>query len=167
VDVTYILAESDLVLFEEQVSSVKEVVLKPGAIVGLKKAQNKEKVQTVSILRDQDSREQMFLTLQMEGYKGKFQVPVLRSDTRFFPMISETNGFISQVSSEEGLLKTIILRSPVQVINQFDQPVEVFYMTKQGNEVARIGVVEPLATLNLPLDAVYTPTAELFFRVNG
>lgn len=42
-------------------------------------------------------------------------------------------------------------------------------MTKNGNEVECVGTVLPDEKLNLPLDAVYTPTNIywLFFNVNG
>lgn len=40
-------------------------------------------------------------------------------------------------------------------------------MTKKGNELELVGVVEPNKQLNLPLHAIYTPTNELFFSVEG
>lgn len=42
-------------------------------------------------------------------------------------------------------------------------------MTKRGNEVECVGTVAPDSKLNLPLDAVYTPTNVhgLFFSVEG
>ena len=40
-------------------------------------------------------------------------------------------------------------------------------MTKKGNEVQLVGTVEAGKQLNLPLQAIYTPTNELFFSVEG
>lgn len=40
-------------------------------------------------------------------------------------------------------------------------------MTKRGNEVECVGTVQPDQCLNLPIDAVYTPTNELFFSIEG
>lgn len=40
-------------------------------------------------------------------------------------------------------------------------------MTQKGNELELIGAVQPNASLNIPLKAVYTPTNELFFAVSG
>lgn len=40
-------------------------------------------------------------------------------------------------------------------------------MTVKGNELESIAIIEPNATVNLPLKAVYTPTNELFFSVAG
>lgn len=56
-----------------------------------------------------------------------------------------------------------------QVHNHFAQPIAVYYMTKRGNEVECVGTVAPDQKLNLPLDAVYTPTNIywLFFSVEG
>lgn len=53
--------------------------------------------------------------------------------------------------------------------NHFNQPISVYYMTKRGNEVECVGTVAPDSKLNLPLDAVYTPTNVhgLFFSIEG
>lgn len=40
-------------------------------------------------------------------------------------------------------------------------------MTSKGNEVMLVGTVGPSSTLNLPLEAIYAPTSELFFSVEG
>lgn len=45
--------------------------------------------------------------------------------------------------------------------------VSVYYMTASGNEVRLLGAVPPGHTLRLPLRAVHTPTAEIFFSVEG
>lgn len=55
----------------------------------------------------------------------------------------------------------------IQVHNHFNVGINVYYMTARGNEVESIGVVEPGKNINLPLKAVYTPTSELFFSVDG
>lgn len=39
-------------------------------------------------------------------------------------------------------------------------------MTARGNELECISTVEPGATVNIPVKAVYTPTSELFFSVS-
>jgi vacuolar protein sorting-associated protein 13A/C len=55
----------------------------------------------------------------------------------------------------------------MQVLNHFTESVNVYYMTRRGNEVECIGTVESGGHINLPLSAVYTPTNELFFSVKG
>ncbi|XP_046391664.1 vacuolar protein sorting-associated protein 13 [Ischnura elegans] len=98
----------------------------------------------------------------------KLDLPVARVERRHFALRrhqGEPWSLISEVTVENGH-KVVTLRSAVQVINELREPVEVYYMTPRGNEVERIG--GPLASkdvLNLPLRAVYSPTAELFFRV--
>lgn len=51
--------------------------------------------------------------------------------------------------------------------NHFNQPVNVYYMTNRGNELECIKKVPPSASFNLPMNAVYTLTNELFFSVEG
>lgn len=55
----------------------------------------------------------------------------------------------------------------MQVINSLSVNVSVYYMTLSGNEVRLLGEVKPAGVLRLPLQAVHTPTAELFFSVEG
>lgn len=124
-------------------------------------------------------------------------IPVIRADKRFFSLKyrkegSEEWGIVSDVLVDEG--STIVtLRSILQVTyinrhlcvsimnesnnylnvfqvhNHFSQPISVYYMTKRGNEIECVGTVAPESKLNLPLDAVYTPTNLywLFFSVEG
>lgn len=51
--------------------------------------------------------------------------------------------------------------------NHFNIPVEIFYMTEKGNELESIAIVQPGASFNVPLNAVYNITNELFFSVEG
>lgn len=64
------------------------------------------------------------------------------------------------------ILKKVFFFS-LKVHNHFSIPISVYYMTKKGNELELVGVVEPNKQLNLPLHAIYTPTNELFFSVEG
>lgn len=52
-------------------------------------------------------------------------------------------------------------------MNTLSVNVSVYYMTSSGNEVRLLGEAAPGATLRLPLQAVHTPTAEIFFSVEG
>lgn len=54
-----------------------------------------------------------------------------------------------------------------QVTNTLSVNVSVYYMTARGNEVRLLGEVKPGGILRLPLQAVHTPTAEIFFSVEG
>lgn len=99
------------------------------------------------------------------------KLPVVRADKRYFPLNhrGESNdpwGIVSEVTVDDS--STIVtLRSIIQVYNHFSEPVDVYYMTRRGNEVERVGTVQAGKPLNLPLYAVYTPTNELFFSVKG
>ena len=54
-----------------------------------------------------------------------------------------------------------------QVENHQTVPVKVYYMNSGGNELHCVGVAEPHGVLALPLAAVYSNTAEIFFGVEG
>ncbi|XP_020707369.2 intermembrane lipid transfer protein Vps13 isoform X2 [Athalia rosae] len=154
--------------------SYTEVVLESGASVELAPTVMKSatthllqelKAETVKINSDNK------FIVSFKGLQNKLEIPVLRADKRFFPLKHRGDGadewgIISDVVVEDG--STILtLRSVLQVHNHFSKPVSVYYMTKRGNEVECVGTVESDKCLNLPLDAVYTPTNELFFSVEG
>ncbi|XP_024872138.1 vacuolar protein sorting-associated protein 13 isoform X1 [Temnothorax curvispinosus] len=156
--------------------SYMEVILETGASIELASKTSKlddtrllEQLK-VEIVKD---REDSKFSISFKGIQGKLAIPVLRADRRFFSLKhrkegSEEWGIVSDVIVEEG--STIVtLRSILQVHNHFAQPISVYYMTKRGNEVECVGTVAPNEKLNLPLDAVYTPTNIywLFFSVDG
>ncbi|KAJ8665252.1 hypothetical protein QAD02_006914 [Eretmocerus hayati] len=155
-------------------SSYAEVVLESGASIELV-----NKVKTEIHLLEQlkadkvkDRGASKFI-ISFKGIDGKLEIPVLRADKRFFSLKyrkdgSEEWGIISDVVVDDG--STIVtLRSVLQVHNHFCEPVSVYYMTKRGNEVEKVGTIQPDGKLNLPLDAVYTPTNIywLFFSIEG
>ena len=51
------------------------------------------------------------------------------------------------------------------MINKLEVSVDIYYMTERGNEVEFVTTLIPMASALLPLHAVYTPTAEIFFSV--
>ena len=71
-------------------------------------------------------------------------------------------GLVADICNDFGF-RSISFRSLVQIRNHFRQAIDVYYMTKRGNELAGIGRVEEGQTLNVPPHALYTPTGELFF----
>ena len=50
-------------------------------------------------------------------------------------------------------------------MNKLQVSVDIYYMTERGNEVEFVTTLEAASESLLPLHAVYTPTAELFFSV--
>ncbi|XP_015115234.1 vacuolar protein sorting-associated protein 13 isoform X2 [Diachasma alloeum] len=152
-----------------------EVVLENGASVQLAPKTVKAGVDVLEQLKSasvKDSGDNVFV-VTFKDIGNKLEIPVLKADKRFFPLKyrkegSEEWGLISDVVVEDGST-VVTLRSILQVHNHFTQPISVYYMTKRGNEVECVGTVEPDKKLNLPLDAVYTPTNIywLFFSVDG
>ncbi|KAL0119958.1 hypothetical protein PUN28_007968 [Cardiocondyla obscurior] len=156
--------------------SYMKVILETGASVELAPKTSKLddtrlleqlKVETV---RDRDDSK---FSISFKGIQSKLAIPVLRADKRFFSLKhrkegSEEWGIVSDVIVEEGST-VVTLRSILQVHNHFAQSISVYYMTKRGNEVECVGTVAPDEKLNLPLDAVYTPTNMywLFFSIDG
>ncbi|RZC35600.1 vacuolar protein sorting-associated protein 13A-like, partial [Asbolus verrucosus] len=111
------------------------------------------------------------LFIKVNDKNCELELPVVRADKRYFPLNyrgegNDNWGLISDVKVDEGVT-VITLRSILQVYNHFDIPIEVYYMTARGNELASITTVEPDSVVNIPLNAVYTPTNELFFSVAG
>ncbi|CAL7938935.1 unnamed protein product [Xylocopa violacea] len=156
--------------------SYMEVILESGASVELAPKTTKTEIPLLDQLKTETIREReddKFTISFKEIRLVNLVIPVLRADKRFFSLKyrkegSEEWGIVSDVVVDEG--STIVtLRSILQVHNHFSQPISVYYMTKRGNEVECVGTVAPDNKLNLPLDAVYTPTNIywLFFSVDG
>lgn len=55
----------------------------------------------------------------------------------------------------------------LQITNHLDVTVEVYFMNERGNEVVHVVSLKSGEMASLPLHAVYTLTAELFFSVEG
>ncbi|KAI4489144.1 hypothetical protein M0804_004642 [Polistes exclamans] len=155
--------------------SYTEVILESGASIELAPKFIKIETQLLEQLKAnsvKDRGDNKFV-VSFKGIYDRLTIPVLRADKRFFSLKyrkdnSEEWGIVSDVVVDEG--STIVtLRSILQVHNHFTEPISVYYMTKRGNEVECVGTVAPNDRLNLPLDAVYTPTNIywLFFSVNG
>ncbi|XP_072763012.1 intermembrane lipid transfer protein Vps13 isoform X2 [Anoplolepis gracilipes] len=155
--------------------SYMEVILETGASIELAPKTSKLDTRLLEQLKAETvkDRDDSKFAVSFKGIPSKLSIPVLKADKRFFSLKhrkegSEEWGIVSDVVVEEG--STIVtLRSILQVHNHFAQPIAVYYMTKRGNEVECVGTVAPDQKLNLPLDAVYTPTNIywLFFSVEG
>ncbi|CAL1678435.1 unnamed protein product [Lasius platythorax] len=155
--------------------SYMEVILETGASVELAPKTSKLDARLLEQLKAETvkDRDDSKFAVSFKGIQGKLAIPVLKADKRFFSLKhrkegSEEWGIVSDVVVEEG--STIVtLRSILQIHNHFAQSIAVYYMTKRGNEVECVGTVAPGEKLNLPLDAVYTPTNIywLFFSVEG
>ncbi|CAG9865247.1 unnamed protein product [Phyllotreta striolata] len=109
------------------------------------------------------------LKIEINSVDSTLILPVSRADKRYFPLNHRTNfhenwGIISDIAIEHGIT-TILLRSIVQVHNDFNIPVDVYFRIEQGSHLELISQIPPKGKLNVPLKAVYTPSTELFFGV--
>ncbi|KAH9640442.1 hypothetical protein HF086_018108 [Spodoptera exigua] len=166
-------------LTQEYVSSdYREVVLEPGACVPLQLKHG-----GLNLMKLNEPPPPLKLSVKIVEIEDEVQIPVDRADKRYFPLgrklsgnpcdknvphvaAIEPRGLISDVVMQDAALH-IYLRSVVQVTNTLSVNVSVYYMTLSGNEVRLLGEVKPGDVLRLPLQAVHTPTAELFFSVEG
>ncbi|XP_058806498.1 intermembrane lipid transfer protein Vps13 isoform X2 [Phymastichus coffea] len=155
-------------------SAYAEVILNSGASIELA-SKIKTEIHLLQQLKADTVKEQGLnkFVIAFKDINSRLEIPVLRADKRFYSLKyrkegSEEWGIISDVIVEDG--STIVtLRSILQVHNHFSEPVSVYYMTKRGNEVEKLGTVQPDKKFNLPLDAVYTTTNIywLFFSIEG
>ncbi|XP_045493787.1 vacuolar protein sorting-associated protein 13 [Colias croceus] len=163
---------------EYTASDYREVVLEPGACVPLQLKQG-----GINVMKLNEPPPQLKLNIKLVELDEELQLPVERADKRYFTLgrrgsgeprarnvthaaAMEPRGLISDVVMQDAALH-IYLRSVVQVTNTLAVGVCVYYMTLSGNEVRLLGEVKAGGTLRLPLQAVHTPTAEIFFSVEG
>ncbi|CAH0605439.1 unnamed protein product [Chrysodeixis includens] len=159
-------------------SDYREVVLEPGACVPLQLRHG-----GLNLMKLNEPPPPLKLNVQIVEIDEEVQIPVERADKRYFTLgrkassatgernvphvaAMEPRGLISDVVMQDAALH-IYLRSVLQVENALSHPVAVYYMTLSGNEVRLLGDVKPHDVLRLPLQAVHTPTAEIFFSVEG
>jgi hypothetical protein len=139
--------------------------LEPGADIGLNVSAN---TRAHSVLQEQESENERLLIIRIpDMHKEQYQIPVSRSSRRYLPASQRSDkgeimGLVADICNDFGF-RSISFRSLVQIRNHFRQAIDVYYMTKRGNELAGIGRVEEGQTLNVPPHALYTPTGELFF----
>ncbi|XP_066252738.1 intermembrane lipid transfer protein Vps13 isoform X1 [Euwallacea similis] len=166
-DITLLLEESSFKIAE---GGSLEDINKSAAVPLVLKSTQLTTIQLRKELIRNEQETNYFLHVKVNKTNCQLSLPVIRADKRFFMLnyVKDGNnwGLISDVKVGEGVT-SVTIRSILQVYNHFSVPLDVYYMTARGNELELIGAVEPNATLNLPLKAVYTPTSELFFGVSG
>nr|XP_022907818.1 vacuolar protein sorting-associated protein 13-like isoform X1 [Onthophagus taurus] len=109
-----------------------------------------------------------FLYITVIQMECEIELNLTRADARYFSLNYRDNkdswGIVKSTLFEESTYK-VILSSIVKIYNHLHLPLDVYYMTPKGNEVECIGSIEPEETFHVPVNAVYTPTSELFFSV--
>ncbi|XP_076066395.1 vacuolar protein sorting 13C isoform X3 [Oratosquilla oratoria] len=152
---------------------VEEIVVESGAEADL--TEMKVVVPThqrvASLVSQYQTAQERTITLQIPSLGARCSIPVTKADKRYFQLTptdkaQEKLGLVAAITVDNGC-KIITLSSCVQVHNHFDVAIDVYYMTERGNEVELVGTLSPHECLCLPLYAIYTPTAELFFCVKG
>lgn len=127
-------------------------------------------MRTRSVLNEIENENERLLTIKIPELSYSHSIPVSRSSRRYLPVgrleRDENVGVVADICNDFGF-RSITLRGVVQIRNHFQQPIDVYYMTKAGNEVNKVGRVKECGILNVPLFALYTPTGELFFSPLG
>lgn len=132
----------------------------------------KAKARTRSVLNEQESENERIVTVKIPQLGYSHAIPVSRSSRRYLPVGhraekgQENVGVVADICNDFGF-RSITFRGVVQIRNHFPQPIDVYFMTKTGNEVNQVGRVDECSVLNVPLFALYTPTGELFFSPVG
>ncbi|XP_059483152.1 intermembrane lipid transfer protein Vps13 isoform X2 [Neocloeon triangulifer] len=147
---------------------VEQVVLESGAECGLILGEPATPaIDTRKSILNEQVHEKI-LQVRVPEKNCTIKIPMARAEKRYFSVAAkpEKQGIVSEVTVD-GSCRIVTLRSIIQVHNQFSLPVDVYYMTKRGNEVECVGVVQPGQKLDLPLHAVYTSFCELFFSLPG
>nr|XP_045626468.1 vacuolar protein sorting-associated protein 13C-like isoform X1 [Procambarus clarkii] len=150
---------------------VEQVTVESGAEVDLfdvKPLTPKHK-RVASLVAECQTIQDRNILIKIPSLNCKCLIPVARADKRYFEVDHESGdklGLVANISVENGC-KIITLSSCVQVTNYLDVTVDVYYMTDRGNEVEFVLSLEQDECAMLPLHAVHTPTAELFFSVKG
>ncbi|XP_014254768.1 vacuolar protein sorting-associated protein 13 isoform X2 [Cimex lectularius] len=170
--VTVKLDHSEFKIWGEGNEDVKEVILDPGANLDLALRNMGSAVSSPAIFTS--TKAEMHghtIDIFVNDYKCDLRVPISRADKRYFSLnyrglSNDTWGLVSAVAIQNGCT-TATLRGIIQIKNGFNVPVSIYYMTKKGNEVSYVTTINPNTKLNLPLEAIYTPTSELFFSFEG
>nr|XP_022907872.1 vacuolar protein sorting-associated protein 13-like [Onthophagus taurus] len=103
--------------------------------------------------------------LQMQW---EIELNLTRPDTRFFSLNYRDNrdiwGIVVTMVIEQSTFK-VILSSIVKIYNHLHLPINVYCITPNEQEKEFVGSIEPEETFYVPVNAVYTPTCELFFSI--
>lgn len=166
------VAQSGFKVAGEGGEDVEQVTVESGAQVDLHevKVVTPKHKRVASLVTDCQSIQDRRIVLKIPRLDCSCSIPVARADKRYFEVEHKNSGekwgIVTSISMENGC-KVITLSSCVEVTNHLDVPVEVYYMTERGNEVEAVVSLGQKESALLPLHAAYSPTAELFFCVEG
>ncbi|XP_058837903.1 intermembrane lipid transfer protein Vps13 isoform X2 [Topomyia yanbarensis] len=117
---------------------------------------------------NENSAKKKFLKVIVGDTDKELNLPVYKSDKRYFPLYRKTDqepwAIISEVKIEHGST-VVVLRGIVQVYNHFTAPVYVSQFI--NHEKYLVGEIRPGAFLNVPLYFVYNDSKEFYFSMKG
>ncbi|KAF2349473.1 Vacuolar protein sorting-associated protein 13 SHR-binding domain, partial [Trinorchestia longiramus] len=156
-------------------TGTREVVVETGAEVALyaspSTSSTSHRRQASLVLQQTEQRALLHFKLPSLS-DTVLKVPLHRACKRYYcvrgigEMMKQEGGVVASVEPRS-TTRLITLSSCLKVSNCLKHKLEVYFMRERGNEVERIKELEPGESTHLPLKAVHTPTAELFFCVPG
>lgn len=167
--INVVVKGSDFQVATEGGENVDEVTVESGAEVEVKQVIQKH-TRASSLVSDCVADKDRTIKITIPSLASSCNIPVSRADRRYFQIENKRSGEkwgLVVAISVNGGCRIITLSSCVQVKNNLDVSVDVYYMTERGNEVEFVLTLDPDKEALLPLRAVYTPSAELFFSVEG
>uniref|UniRef100_T1J4H6 Vacuolar protein sorting-associated protein 13 n=1 Tax=Strigamia maritima TaxID=126957 RepID=T1J4H6_STRMM len=167
--ITLVLSHEDFGVYgKSSKEAITDVVLEPNASVSLCAKMEKGIKEKKSVLRMQEMANDNKLIVKINDMNIVRHMSIRKADKRLFPLPQKTYpgdqwGLVCDVRAVYGS-KVVSLRSVVQIRNQFNIPIEVYYMAKEKDELVCCGIAVPNKMFNVPMSAVYTTTNEMFFR---
>ncbi|CAL8090191.1 unnamed protein product [Orchesella dallaii] len=149
----------------------EEVILKHGTFINLGLVDETDLTKHhTSVLREQEGKADRLLTVEIPQEEFKNSIPVNRSAKRYFPLKAKVEhgyyGMICDIGVRD-CSKIVTLRGVVQIVNDLEVPVDVYYMTEGGKIAKLAGTALPFNVFNLPIPCTYTESCNLFFAPEG
>lgn len=148
----------------------EEVILKHGTYINLGLVEDTDLTRHhTSVLREQEGKADRLLTIEIPEVEFKNSIPVNRSAKRYFPLKAHVDhghyGLICDIGVKD-CSKVVTLRGVVQIINDLEVPVDIYYMA-DGKTAKLAGTAQPDNFFNLPIPCTYTESCALFFAPEG
>ncbi|ODN02737.1 Vacuolar protein sorting-associated protein 13A [Orchesella cincta] len=149
----------------------EEVILKHGTFINLGLVEETDLTKHhTSVLREQEGRADRLLTVEIPQEEFKNSIPVNRSAKRYFPFKANVDhghyGMICDIGVRD-CSKIVTLRGVVQVVNDLEVPVDIYYMADGGKTAKLAGTALQQNVFNLPIPCTYTESCNLFFAPEG
>ena len=126
----------------------------------------------VSPLREQTEQAEITMRLRVSGEKGSFDIPISKSDRRFFAFpyrgdeSGNHHGMVSEIEVANGS-KTITLRSIIKVKNHYSKPVDLYKTDAGASTYNNLATILPQECFYVPVSDVYQMPYDFYFRIHG